>query len=78
MARHGVARALDSKFRLTFAQSPGKVCCVFHNLLCMINRHRPTRNKVRHRGTTYISVCRYCHHDIERRRSKVWVLRKDV
>jgi hypothetical protein len=51
---------------------------VFNNLLCMINRHRPTRNKVRHRGSTYTSVCRYCHHEIERRRAKVWVRRKDL
>ncbi|WP_295633286.1 hypothetical protein [Novosphingobium sp.] len=51
---------------------------MFNNLLCMINRHRPTRNKVRHRGNTYTSVCRYCHHEIERRRAKVWVRRKDL
>ena len=29
---------------------------MFHNLLCMINRHRPTRNKVRHRANTYTSA----------------------
>ncbi|MBB3860126.1 hypothetical protein GGQ88_001387 [Novosphingobium hassiacum] len=41
-------------------------------LLCVMNRHRPIRDKIEWNGLTYDSACRYCGTDIVRLEKGGW------
>lgn len=45
-------------------------------LACLLNRHRPQRDKVRREHLTYTGQCRHCGAPIVRLRHKLWVRRK--
>ena len=45
---------------------------MFNRLLCLFNRHRPDRNRVKWDGKDYIATCRSCGRPIRRIRHKQW------
>lgn len=45
-------------------------------LLCLMNRHRPVRDKIEWNGLTYVGVCKYCGSDILRLDKGGWRRRK--
>ncbi|MBB3941680.1 hypothetical protein GGR39_003361 [Novosphingobium fluoreni] len=41
-------------------------------LMCMINRHRPTRSAIQWEGTCYIASCKRCGEKIVRYKGRPW------
>jgi hypothetical protein len=41
-------------------------------LLCMMNRHRPTRGAIHWEGTRYIASCKRCSEKIVRHKGSPW------
>ncbi|WP_226018581.1 hypothetical protein [Novosphingobium sp. FKTRR1] len=47
---------------------------VFYRVLCMFNRHRPDRDRVRWTGLNYVADCKVCHQRIRRISKGRWSL----
>lgn len=72
MLRCDMITSMAGPLRGQATKPEGEPSMIPQSILCLINRHKPDRNKARWDGFHYVGACTACGREVYRLKSKTW------